>query len=276
MRKFMHWFSAAIVAAVLVLPSSSLAQSGGPTFRSPTDDELTQTKNPGANWITYGGALNNQRYSTLDQINTGNASTLRGAWLTRLGSARGSKYIFEADPLVIDGVMYIPTGNDDIFALDGKSGRKLWEYNSDIPQVNDLICCGWDNRGVAAGQGMIFTGQLDGSFAAIDQTDRQAHVADAARGLPRRLQHHRRDPLLRRHRLHAACPARKTAFAAAYTRWTPRRAKRSGASTPFPAPATSAAIPGRQPATRTRSSATPTCTAEPPCGRRQPSTLSWA
>jgi quinohemoprotein ethanol dehydrogenase len=169
MRKFLHLFSAAIIAAVLLLPSGSLAQSQGPTFRSPSDQELTQTKNPGANWITYGGALNNQRYSTLDQINTGNASTLRGAWLTRLGSARGSKYIFEADPLVIDGVMYIPTGNDDIFALDGKTGRKLWEYNSDIPQVNDLICCGWDNRGVAAGQGMIFTGQLDGSFAAIDQ-----------------------------------------------------------------------------------------------------------
>jgi quinohemoprotein ethanol dehydrogenase len=65
--------------------------------------------------------------------------------------------------------MYIPTGNDDIFALDGKTGRKLWEYNSDIPQVNDLICCGWDNRGVASGDGMIFTGQLDGSFVALDQ-----------------------------------------------------------------------------------------------------------
>ena len=76
---------------------------------------------------------------------------LKGTWLTRLGSGRGTKYYFEADPLVIDGVLYIPTGNDDIYALDGKTGRKLWEYSSDIPQTNDLICCGWDNRGVAAG-----------------------------------------------------------------------------------------------------------------------------
>jgi alcohol dehydrogenase (cytochrome c) len=159
----------ALAAAVFVLPSSGSAQSQGPGFRSPTDQELAQTKNGGANWITYGGALNNQRYSTLDQLNTTNVQNLKGAWLTRLGSARGSKYIFEADPLVIDGVMYIPTGNDDIFALDGKTGKKLWEYNSDIPQVNDLICCGWDNRGVASGQGMIFTGQLDGSFVALDQ-----------------------------------------------------------------------------------------------------------
>jgi alcohol dehydrogenase (cytochrome c) len=89
--------------------------------------------------------------------------------MTRLGSGRGAKYKFEADPIVVDGVMYIPTGNDDIFALDGKTGKKLWEYNSDIPQTNDLICCGWDNRGVAAGMGMIFSGQLDGSFVALDQ-----------------------------------------------------------------------------------------------------------
>jgi quinohemoprotein ethanol dehydrogenase len=89
--------------------------------------------------------------------------------MTRLGSGRGAKYKFEADPLVIDGVMYIPTGNDDIFALDARNGKKIWEYNSDIPQVNDLICCGWDNRGVAAGDGRIYSGQLDGSFVALDQ-----------------------------------------------------------------------------------------------------------
>ena len=57
MKKLLHWCSAALIAAVLLLPSSSLAQSQGPTFRSPTDQELAQTKNPGANWITYGGAL---------------------------------------------------------------------------------------------------------------------------------------------------------------------------------------------------------------------------
>jgi quinohemoprotein ethanol dehydrogenase len=170
MKTFLRRCVAATVAAVLLLPSSSLAQTQGPTFRSPTDQELTQTKNGGVNWITYGGALNNQRYSTLDQLNPGNVGQLRGAWLSRLGSARGTKYIFEADPLVIDGVMYIPTGNDDIFALDSKTGKKLWEYNSDIPQVNDLICCGWDNRGIGSGQGMIFSGQLDGSFVALDQT----------------------------------------------------------------------------------------------------------
>src|SRR6266542_3559497 len=141
-----------VVLAALLAPSSLSAQAGPRTINT---QELLQTKNGGNDWITYGGALNNQRYSTLDKINTSNVSQLRGAWMTRLGSGLGSKYRFEADPVVVDGVMYIPTGNDDIFALDAKTGRKIWEYFSDIPLVTDLICCGWDNRGVAAGDGRI-------------------------------------------------------------------------------------------------------------------------
>ena len=163
-------FSSVVFSATLLLPAvASAQQAQAPAFRSPTEQELKSTTSAGKNWITYGGALNGGRYSTLDQINTSNVSQLRGAWLTRLGSGRGTKYRFEPDPLVIDGVMYIPTGNDDIFALDAKTGKKLWEYNSDIPQTNDALCCGWDNRGIASGDGKIYSGQLDGSFVALDQ-----------------------------------------------------------------------------------------------------------
>jgi alcohol dehydrogenase (cytochrome c) len=65
--------------------------------------------------------------------------------------------------------MYLATGNDDIYALDAATGRKLWTWQSDIPQDIGTICCGWDNRGVASGGGMIYAGLLDGSFVALDQ-----------------------------------------------------------------------------------------------------------
>src|ERR1700720_168445 len=156
----------ALVTGALMFPGNLAAQAAPRTI---TTQELTQTKNGGNDWITHGGALNNQRYSTLNQINTSNVSQLKGAWMTRLGSGLGSKYKFEADPIVLDGVMYIPTGNDDIFALDAKTGAKLWQFQSDIPQTNALICCGWDNRGVAVGGGKVFSGLLDGSFVALDQ-----------------------------------------------------------------------------------------------------------
>src|ERR1700681_1935964 len=95
----------ALVAGAMMFPGSLSAQSAP---RSITTQDLAQTKNGGNDWITHGGALNNERYSTLNQINTSNVSQLRGAWMTRLGSGLGGKYRFEADPVVVNGVMYIP------------------------------------------------------------------------------------------------------------------------------------------------------------------------
>jgi hypothetical protein len=78
----------------------------------------------GKDWVTNSGNLTNQRYSTLKQIDTSNVEQLKGAWMTRLkGSRFGGKYSFETTPLVKDGVMYVITGNDDVFALNAKDRR---------------------------------------------------------------------------------------------------------------------------------------------------------
>src|ERR671931_1380884 len=54
----------------------------------------------GKDWVTNGGNLTNQRYSTLKQIDTSNIKNLKGAWMTRLkGSGAAGKYSFEASPL---------------------------------------------------------------------------------------------------------------------------------------------------------------------------------
>src|SRR5512138_2131719 len=89
----------------------------------------------GKDWVTNGGNLTNQRYSTLKQIDTTNVKQLKGAWMTRLkGSGAAGKYSFEASPLVKNGIMYVITGNDDVFALNAKTGEILWEYWSGIDQ----------------------------------------------------------------------------------------------------------------------------------------------
>jgi alcohol dehydrogenase (cytochrome c) len=123
----------------------------------------------GKDWITNGGNLTNQRYSTLKQIDTSNVGTLKGAWMTRLkSSGLGGKYSFEASPLVKDGVMYVVTGNDDVFALNAKTGAIIWEYWSGIDQKISTICCGWVNRGLAMGEGLLYMGQLDANVVALD------------------------------------------------------------------------------------------------------------
>jgi alcohol dehydrogenase (cytochrome c) len=123
----------------------------------------------GKDWITNGGNLSNQRYSTLKQIDTSNVTQLKGVWMTRLkGSGSAGKYSFEASPLVKDGIMYVVTGNDDVFALNAKTGAILWEYWSGIDQKISTACCGWVNRGLAMGEGLLYSGQLDANVVALD------------------------------------------------------------------------------------------------------------
>ncbi|HEX6442328.1 MAG TPA: PQQ-binding-like beta-propeller repeat protein [Stellaceae bacterium] len=120
-------------------------------------------------WVTNGGNLTNQRYSTLKQINVDNVKRLKGAWMTRLkGSGAGGKYSFEATPLVKDGIMYVVTGNEDVFALNAKTGEILWERWSGIDQQISTVCCGWVNRGLAMGEGTLFLGQFDANVVALD------------------------------------------------------------------------------------------------------------
>ncbi len=126
------------------------------------------SKPAGNDWPAVGGDWHNTRYSTLAQIDRNNVKKLKGAWVTHLGSGLGQKYSFEGTPIVKDGILYISTGNDDVFALDGKTGALIWEHRSAIEQNISTVCCGWDNRGVAVGDGKVFLGQLDGYFVALD------------------------------------------------------------------------------------------------------------
>jgi alcohol dehydrogenase (cytochrome c) len=128
------------------------------------------TEGPTRDWPTNGGDWFNRRYSPLRQINRGNVAGLKAVWRTRLnGSGMDTKYSGEAQPLVYDGVIYLATGADDVFAISVESGEILWTYKANLDQTNNVVCCGWTNRGVALGDGRVYVGQLDGRLVALDQ-----------------------------------------------------------------------------------------------------------
>src|SRR5215210_3956801 len=125
---------------------------------------------PDKDWLTNGGSTLNQRYSPLDEIDGSNVDDLKGVWRTHLrGSAIAAKYSAEAQPVVYRGTIYVPTGEDDVFAVSVDSGRILWEYNAGLDQKINTVCCGWLSRGVALGDGKLYLGQLDGKLVALDQ-----------------------------------------------------------------------------------------------------------
>jgi glucose dehydrogenase len=126
-------------------------------------DDLTDE--PRENWITNGGTTFNQRYSPLDEIDTDNVADLKGVWMTDLmGSATAAKYSAEAQPIVYDGVIYVPTGEDDLFAVSVRTGDILWEYKGNLDQKISTVCCGWLSRGVAIGDGKLYLGSISGSW----------------------------------------------------------------------------------------------------------------
>jgi quinohemoprotein ethanol dehydrogenase len=128
------------------------------------------TAAPTTSWPTNGGDWFNRRYSPLTQINRDNVASLKAVWRTRLnGSGMGTKYSGEAQPLVYEGVIYLATGADDVFAISVESGEILWTYAANLDQMIDVVCCGWTSRGVALGDGRVYVGQLDGKLVALDQ-----------------------------------------------------------------------------------------------------------
>lgn len=125
---------------------------------------------PRQDWATNGGNLLNQRYSPLDQIDRSNVAELKGQWHIHLnGSGNGPQYSGEAQPLVKDGVAYIVTGADDVFAVDVETGEIRWQYVANLPEGMTTVCCGWTSRGVGMSEEHIYVGQLDGQLKALNR-----------------------------------------------------------------------------------------------------------
>jgi quinohemoprotein ethanol dehydrogenase len=117
-------------------------------------------------WLTTGRTYDEQRFSPLGQVNTGNVKSLGLAWYADMDTARGQ----EATPLVIDGRIYVSTAWSKVKAYDGASGKLLWEYDPKVPGATGVrACCDVVNRGLAAWGRQLYVGTLDGRLIALDR-----------------------------------------------------------------------------------------------------------
>jgi len=109
-----------------------------------------------------GGNWANQRYSALDQINTSNVKDLGGAWMIHLEDGDGGNQ--QATPVVVDGVLFITTSFQHVFAVDARTGAIRWKYAAELRGA-----AGGTNRGVAVARGTVFFAQRDNTLVALDQ-----------------------------------------------------------------------------------------------------------
>jgi quinohemoprotein ethanol dehydrogenase len=127
---------------------------------------LKRAGDDAANWMSYGRTYDEQRFSPLTKINATNVAQLKLAWFYDLDTAHR---VQEATPLVIDGVMYVTSAWSKVFALEAASGKEIWSYDPKVPgQTGINACCDVANRGVAAWEGKVFVGTLDGRLIALD------------------------------------------------------------------------------------------------------------
>ena len=116
-------------------------------------------------WMSYSRTWDEQRFSPLKTINDNNVARLGLAWYADLNTFRG----VQATPLFIDGVLYNVSVWNVVTAYDAKSGKVLWTFDPHVAtQWARLACCGPSARGIAAWNGSIYIGALDGRLIAVD------------------------------------------------------------------------------------------------------------
>lgn len=124
----------------------------------------------GADWPGYGGTAAAWRHSALDQINTDNVDKLQSVWSFHTGDDGDG---LTATPIVIDGLMYISTPTNQVFALDARTGDPLWHYTY-TPRPNHVKPGSQgsfvQNRGVAVHGDKVFMGTIDSQLVALDRS----------------------------------------------------------------------------------------------------------
>ena len=146
----------ALVAVITLAPAAVAGQS----YRPVTDERLTSPEPE--NWLSYRGTYSGWGYSPLDQIDVSNVQDLSSAWAFSTNTTGGH----ESPPIVNDGVMFITTPGNQLFALDARNGDLLWRYQHDMP--SDVIGFHNTNRGVALFGDKVYMATLDARVVALD------------------------------------------------------------------------------------------------------------
>ena len=146
-----------------------------------TQAQLNTAGGQGDNWLHTHGDYAQTRFYPGKQINAGNVKGLKPKF-TFQTEVRES---METAPIVVDGVMYMTTSFNHVYALDAVTGKEFWHYKHKMGPIT-TFCCGPNNRGVAIEGGKLFMGTLDAKLVSLDaKTGKvlwEVEIADPEKG----------------------------------------------------------------------------------------------
>jgi alcohol dehydrogenase (cytochrome c) len=114
-------------------------------------------------WLHSNMGYTNSRYHAADQINTSNVAKLAPAFIFQT-EVRES---METSPIVVNGVMFLTTSYNHVYAVDAVTGQEFWHYKHKMGPIT-TYCCGPNNRGVAVLDDTLYMGTLDAKLVALD------------------------------------------------------------------------------------------------------------
>ncbi|MDD2815523.1 MAG: methanol/ethanol family PQQ-dependent dehydrogenase [Thiotrichaceae bacterium] len=116
--------------------------------------------------LMYGMGVKAQRWSPLKQLNTDSVKMLQPAWSFSFGDEKQRGQ--ETQAIIHDGIIYVTASYSRIFALDARTGKRLWDYSYRLP--DDIRpCCDVVNRGAAIYGDKVFFGTLDAAIVALNK-----------------------------------------------------------------------------------------------------------
>jgi alcohol dehydrogenase (cytochrome c) len=147
-----------VLAAASQLDTSAMAQV--------TDAMIANDAATPDNVLTSGMGTQGQRHSSLNGVTSQNINKLVPVWSMSFGGEKQRGQ--QSQPLVYNGKMFVTASYSRIYALDSKSGRKLWKYEHRLPE-GIMPCCDVVNRGAALYDNLVIFGTLDAQIVALDQ-----------------------------------------------------------------------------------------------------------
>jgi PQQ-dependent dehydrogenase (methanol/ethanol family) len=128
-----------------------------------TQEQLSAAAKDANNFLHTNGNYDQTRYFPGKQIDTSNVGKLHPAWIFQTEV----KESLETTPIVVNGVMYVTTSFNHVYALNAKTGEQYWHYKHKMGPIT-TYCCGPNNRGVAVNGDKVFMGTLDAKLVALD------------------------------------------------------------------------------------------------------------